>query len=237
MRKAVILAAGRGTRMGKLTERVPKPLLPILGRPLLLHVLDRLQAAGISEVLVVTGYGATAVERALRGHPLVPQFVRQDPIDGTAHAAALAEEFVGQESFLLTFADILADPADYQRAMAALEEKVEAVVAVKWVVDPTQGAAVYEAEGRVVKIIEKPAPGTSTTHWNSAGIYCFRPSIFPELRRVPRSPRGEYELTSAVEQLVEAGKWVRPYVLQGIWLDVGRPEDIAVAEQLLVSSR
>jgi len=233
MRTAVVLAAGRGTRMGRLTERVPKPLIPILGKPLLLHVLNRLAAASFSRVLVVTGYGAAMVERELRGHPLAPTFVRQHELNGTARAALLAEEFTGEENFLLTYADILADPRDYQGLAQALEPGVEAVVAAKAVLDPSQGAAVYEQNGRITRIVEKPPPGTSTTPWNSAGIYAFRPSIFDELRRVPLSARGEYELTSALQQLIDAGKALRLYPIQGIWLDVGRPEDIAVAEQIL----
>jgi dTDP-glucose pyrophosphorylase len=100
-------------------------------------------------------------------------------------------------------------------------------LAVKEVEDPYRGAAVYaDAERRVSRIVEKPPRGESTTHWNSAGIYAFRPSIFEELRQAPKSPRGEYELTSAVAQFIEKGKLLRILPIEGDWRDIGRPEDL-----------
>ena len=79
------------------------------------------------------------------------------------------------------------------------------------------------------RIIEKPERGTSTTHWNSAGIYVFSPVVFDELDSVPLSPRGEYEATSAITQMLEAGRTLRMFALEGTWMDVGRPEDLAAA--------
>jgi len=102
-----------------------------------------------------------------------------------------------------------------------LDEDAAAVVVAKRVEDAWQGAAVYEENGILTSIIEKPLPGTSTTNWNSAGSYGFREDVFPELKRVPLSARGEYELTSAVQRLILAGHKLRLYPLQGSWRDVG----------------
>jgi len=88
--------------------------------------------------------------------------------------------------------------------------------------------------GAVTKIVEKPPRGTSTTHWNSAGLYAFSPEIFDEIATVPRSPRGEYEITTAIEQLIEHGRPVRMFEMTGAWRDVGRPEDLAVADEILL---
>lgn len=229
--KAVILAAGRGKRMQQLTADLPKPMLPVAGRPLLAHILERLQAAGISEAFLVTGYRAETIEQHFADYPLPLTFQRQTVLDGTAHAALLAEQWVKNDPFLLTFGDILMSPSDYRGLMDALEPAVEAVVGVKWVDDPYQGAAVYEEQGHVTRIIEKPPQGTSSTHWNSAGLYAFRPSLFAELKAVQPSVRGEYELTSAISQLVDQQKLLRMYAIQGAWRDVGRPEDLIAAEK------
>src|SRR5438067_3173607 len=105
MSRAVILAAGRGTRMHELTADLPKPMLRVGGRPILEIVLDRLIEAGYSEALVVTGYRAESIENYFQGFRLPLRFVRQSPIDGTAKAALLAREFVGADDFLLTFGD------------------------------------------------------------------------------------------------------------------------------------
>jgi NDP-sugar pyrophosphorylase family protein len=235
MPKAVILAAGRGTRMQGLTESVPKPMLPVNGKPILEHLLERLRAAGFREALIVTGYRAEAVEEHFRNYPLDLTFRRQETLDGTARAALLAEDFAGDEPFLLTFGDVLAEPSAYRGIVATLDEyrEAEAAIGVKWVDDPWQGAAVYETGGWVTRIIEKPPKGTSATHWNSAGLFSFRRSIFDELRRVPKSPRGEYELTSAEAALLERKAPVRLFVIEGFWRDIGRPEDLEAARSTL----
>jgi NDP-sugar pyrophosphorylase family protein len=233
--KAIVLAAGRGTRMGALTEDLPKPMLPVAGRPLLEHVLNHLQGAGISEVGLIVGYRREVIEQHFASYPLRITFIHQEVINGTAGAAKLARSFVGDHCFLMTFGDIWCGPADYRRILAPVEAEahVEATLAVKFVDDPFQGAAVYEDQnGFVSRIIEKPPRGTSSTHWNSAGIYCFRPSVFAEIDRVPLSSRGEYEITSAIEQMIEGGRKLRAVEVKGDWRDIGRPEDLASAGSL-----
>ena len=218
--------------MGELTGSGPKPMLEVKGKPLLAHILDRLSAAGIERVLIVTGYLAETIETYFANHPLKPVFVRQPNPNGTATAALLGREFAGNDPFLLTFGDILVDPADY-RGMAQLmrQPDVEGVVAVKHVPDPYQGAAVYAANGVVTRIIEKPPRGESTTNWNSAGIYALRMSIFSMLEHVPISVRGEYELTSAIAELLEQKHKLLLYEVTGKWRDVGRPEDLKAASE------
>ncbi len=232
MRRAVILAAGKGTRMGELTRETPKPLIELNGRPMLLHILDRLAAAGVEAALIVTGYLAEQIEAAARGHGMEVTFRRQEVVNGTAKAALLARDWVGEDPFLLTFGDILAEPEHYAGMWEAFAGE-EGVLAARWVDDPWKGAAIYVDEGRRVhKIIEKPERGTSTTNWNSAGIYVFSPVVFEELERVGVSARGEYEATSAIEQMIAAGRRVVMFPLDGDWMDVGRPEDLERARKI-----
>jgi UDP-N-acetylglucosamine diphosphorylase / glucose-1-phosphate thymidylyltransferase / UDP-N-acetylgalactosamine diphosphorylase / glucosamine-1-phosphate N-acetyltransferase / galactosamine-1-phosphate N-acetyltransferase len=233
--KAIVLAAGKGTRMGDLTQDVPKPMLPLAGKPMIEHILDRLQTAGISEALIVTGYRAEVIEDHLCSYPLRIQFARQTHINGTGSAALLGREFAGSDPFLLTFGDIICEPADYEGLADMLERDTEAaaVLGVKWADDPWQGAAVYEDGGVVSRIIEKPPRGTSTTHWNSAGLYSFRPVVFDYLSRLQPSSRGEYELTTAIAEMIEDGRRLLRYGVAGEWRDVGRPEDLAIAEDIV----
>lgn len=234
MSKAVILAAGRGTRLGSLTDEVPKPMVLLRGKPILEHLLERLQSAGFTEALVVTGYRAEAIESYFAKFSLPVRFVRQEVVNGTGTAALLARDFVGDDPFFLTFGDILAESDVYRSIRTALEPGTEALIGVKWVPDPYQGAAVYcDTSKKISKIIEKPGRGNSTTNWNSAGLYYFRPSLFPELSRVSVSPRGEFELTSAVEQLLAAGHRLEIFPIEGAWRDIGRPEDLAAASEEL----
>ncbi len=236
IRRAVVLAAGKGTRMGGVTSETPKPMLLVKGKPMLEHILEGLAAVRVEEFFIVVGYHHEMIERYFRGWgstqspggPLRLEFRVQDPVDGTGSAARLAKDFAGDDPFLLTYADILCDPSEYVRCAGILAQdpNTAAVLAVKAVDDPWQGAAVYEEGGRIRSIIEKPPKGTSTTHWNSAGFYAFRPVLFRYLDRLEPSPRGEYELTSALDMMLEDSLDLRISPIEGEWRDVGRPEDL-----------
>jgi len=231
MSKAVVLAAGRGTRMGALTKRVPKPMLELQGKPILEHLLDRLRAAGFNRALIVTGYRGEVIESHFASFPMDLIFRRQQALDGTGRAALLGEEFAAADPFLLTFGDVLAEAGCYRGILDSLraDPQCQAMIGVKEVDDPWQGAAVYERDSRVLRVVEKPPRGASSTRWNSAGLFAFRPAIFSALKRVGKSVRGEYELTSAYQHMIEDGDLVRLYVLEGPWRDIGRPEDIETA--------
>ncbi|MDA1313306.1 MAG: sugar phosphate nucleotidyltransferase [Acidobacteria bacterium] len=233
--KAVILAAGRGTRMKGLTADCPKPMLPLNGRPMLCHVIEAMEAAGVTEILLIVGYKAAMVESYFDAHPPARarlSYKPQPSQDGTGSAALLARDFSVGEPFLLTFGDIIVDTSVYS-GLLDNAEGAEAVLALKRVDDPYRGAAVYVNDGLISRIIEKPPQGASTTPWVNAGVYLFRSSIFEELDRIPLSPRGEYELTDAIHQLLAAGKSLRWLEIKGHWRDVGRPEDLPDAERSL----
>jgi dTDP-glucose pyrophosphorylase len=231
--RAVILAAGRGTRMGSLTETLPKPMLPIDGRPMLQHILERLSTAGIRQFFLVVGFHRETIENHFRQAKFQIEFAVQDPVNGTGSATLLARDFAGQNPFLLTFADILCSPDEYTRAMQTLDISTQGVLAVKEVEDPWQGAAVYAAAGTITRIVEKPPKGQSTTRWNSAGFYCFRPAIFSYLAALKPSVRNEYELTSAIDAMLAAGLALKISPVVGDWRDVGRPEDLAAVNSKL----
>ena len=225
--KVVILAAGRGTRMGSLTEDLPKPMLSIRNHPMLEHILNRLSSAGVEQFLIVVGYHREAIEDHFRGSRFNIDFTIQDPVNGTGSAALLAREFVGKTPFLLTFGDILCSSDEYSNAMNIMDNETQGVLAVRAVDDPWQGAAVYEEGGRISRIIEKPPKGTSQTKWNSAGFYCFQPLVFQYLAALKPSIRNEYELTSAIDAMLTDGLQLKVSPIEGEWRDVGRPEDLA----------
>jgi dTDP-glucose pyrophosphorylase len=227
--KAVLLAAGRGTRMGAITQTIPKPMLAVHGRPLMEHIMDGLAAAGIKRFLVVVGYQGKLIEEHFRHWRLPVAFCVQEPVDGTGRAAGLAKDFAGNDPFLLSFGDCLCNAAEYVRMRTILESNptTAAVLAAKDVEDPWQGAAIYEDGGKITRIIEKPPKGASTTRWGSAGFYGFRKVIFDYLARLTPSVRNEYEITSAFEMMLADGLELRISPVEGNWRDVGRPEDLA----------
>lgn len=234
--KAVLLAAGKGTRMQGLCDALPKPLLPVANRPALAHTIGQFEAAGVRELLLVVGHQAEQVRATLGercGEVRLSYVVQSDP-KGTGQATALAEEFAAGEPFLMMFGDIVTSrrhAAEIVRVYAG--EKPDAVVAVRYFRDPASGGAVYVEGGRVTRIVERPRPGDTSTHYINAGIFVFPPLIFDRLRRVGLSPRGEYELTDAIRLLLEEGLRVRAYDLPGFWVNLTDPATYLEAQREL----
>ncbi|KAA0240882.1 nucleotidyltransferase family protein [bacterium] len=233
--KALILAAGRGTRLGALTQSCPKPMLDLGGRPILEHIVSGIRDhAGIREFAVVTGYLAERItahfgDGARLGVRI--HFRHQPRQDGTGSAVHLARDLLGDAPFLLTWGDIVVSTPNYGGIVAAFQRaKCDAMLGLNWVEDPAAGAAVYLGNAsRVTRIVEKPPPGTSSTRWNNAGFGVLGPAIWAEIERLAPSPRGEYELPRAIAALVASGANVRAVPVEGPWFDVGTPDDLAAA--------
>src|SRR6476646_4789866 len=179
--QAVLLAAGRGTRMRELTAELPKPMIKVQGKPILLHIVEGLQAAGIKNFLIIVGYHGDAV-RSYFGDGscfgLQIKYATQVVQDGTGRVVDLARDFVGQSPFVLSYGDILVDPGNY-KAIVDLANDVEAIVSVKQNEDVSKGGAVVVNERmEVTDIREKLPPGELASAWYNAGVYAFRPRIF-----------------------------------------------------------
>lgn len=230
--KAVVLAAGRGARLGDLTRETPKPLLRVGRRSILVRILDGLMAAGIDDVTIITGYLGEVIERETgngSASDIAVRYVRQETLDGSAKAIALAREHLGDEPFVFAWGDIVVGQANY-RAVVRHSRMLDGSLAVNEVEDPCQGAAVYVDDAwRVTRIVEKPAPGTSTTRWNNAGFGVLPPDIWAHIDALMPSPRGEYELPQAIAALIASGAAVRAVPVDGPWFDAGTPESLEAA--------
>jgi UDP-N-acetylglucosamine diphosphorylase / glucose-1-phosphate thymidylyltransferase / UDP-N-acetylgalactosamine diphosphorylase / glucosamine-1-phosphate N-acetyltransferase / galactosamine-1-phosphate N-acetyltransferase len=225
--KAVVLAAGRGTRMRGLTADLPKPMIDVRGKPVLQHIVEGLREAGVREFLIIVGYHADAVQNFFGDgsrYNIEIQYATQVVQDGTGRVVDLARNFSGGSPFVLSYGDILVDPANYKRLLE-LPHDVEAIISVTRGEDVSKGGAVFlNEEMELVDLREKSKPGEATSPWYNAGIYTFRPSIFDFTARLKPSPRGEYELTDAVRALAHSGKKVQALELTGEWADVRDPE-------------
>ena len=234
--KAVILAAGRGTRMRELTAEVPKPMIEVRGKPVLQYIIEGLRDAGIRQFVVVVGYRADAVRNFFGDgsrHNVAIQYATQTVQDGTGRVVDLARDFLGDFPFILSYGDILVDPVNYKR-VADLSDNVEAVITVTHGEDVSKGGAVFVNERmELVDLREKAKPGQATSPWYNAGIYGFRPSIFDFTAKLKPSPRGEYELTDAIRDLAQSGRKVQALELTGEWADVRDPEILARLNQKL----
>lgn len=239
--KAVILAAGKGTRMRELTSDIPKPMLQVQGKPILEHILEGVRGAGVREFCIVTGYRADVVESHFGDGSrwdVRIAYVRQTVQDGTGKAPELARPFVGSDAFLLTYGDILVRPATYQKMLARFAERdFSGLVTVTRGEDVTKGGIdFFDEEFCLRRIVEKPTPAQMEQFrtegllkagqpvWYNAGVYMFRPALFEFTSRLQKSPRGEYELPDAVNAMVNAGMRVAGLEIEGRWVDVRDPE-------------
>ncbi len=243
--KAVILAAGKGTRMRDLTNAFPKPMLKVHGKPILEHILEGLKSVGIREVFIVTGFRADTIENHFgSGEKLGIRisYGRQVVQDGTGKAPELARDFTGSDPFLLTYGDILVAPETYSKMIERFSEgKFAGVITVTGSQDVTKGGLnLFDDKFCLTRVLEKPAAAELTQLqnqgllemiWYNAGIYIFRPLLFEFTGKLEKSPRGEYELTDAVNQMTQAGYKIAGLQIPGRWVDVRDPEVLAALEQ------
>ncbi len=228
--KAVLLAAGRGTRMRDLTADIPKPMIEVRGRPVLRHIVEGLRGAGVKKFLIIVGYRAEVVRDCFGNGSkfgVEVEYATQVTQDGTGRVVDLARSFAEPSAFVLSYGDILVEPDNYKK-LCAESVDAEAVISVKRNEDVSQGGAVFLNESfELVDLREKPKAGEPTSPWYNAGLYVFRPSIFEFTARLKKSPRGEYELTDAIRDLALSGKKVKALELAGEWADVRDPEILA----------
>lgn len=221
--QTVVLAAGQGTRMRPLTDRRPKPMLPVAGRPLVEHTLSTAVDAGATRLIVVVGYKADAVRERIGdtvdGVPV--EYTVQDEQRGTADAVLQASDHLDHEPFVVLNGDALYD----DESLDDLYDAGPAVASYR-VDDPTQYGVLAVENDRVTGIVEKPADPPSDLI--NAGAYLFPAAALDELD-VSESSRGEHELTDVLERTIESHA-VTPIPVNR-WLDVGRPWELLKANE------
>ncbi|HII01241.1 TPA: NTP transferase domain-containing protein [Methanosarcinaceae archaeon] len=231
--KAVVLAAGKGTRMEPLTSDCPKVMLPVANKPILEHIVDAAVEAGVDGFVFIIGYMEEQIREYFgdgKAWGVSIDYVRQKEQLGTADAIGCARGHVG-DVFLVLNGDMLVG-ADDLKALVARKE--EAVICVKEVEKPSD-FGVLETEGeKVVKILEKPK--NPPTNLANAGIYLFRRSIFEYIDRTRPSERRELEITDSIQMLIDSGAPVGYRPLAAEWIDIGYPWDLLKATEYLLKN-
>lgn len=233
--KAFILAAGEGTRMRPLTANIPKPLLPVAGKPFLLHTLESLRDNNIKDITILIGWRGRRVREYLGDGSemgLNITYEEQSRRLGTAHAVGLAKKHV-DDAFLCVNGDVVLTPKSIKGFLSFWKEKKGTAVAVAKVPD-SRNLGVIEVEGdKIVSIEEKPKWPKSNLI--NAGMYLFGKDIFKIIEKTSKSKRGEYEITDTLTMLMEKDT-VYGHILAEEWIDVGRPWDLLKANQILLRS-
>ncbi len=236
-RKAVIFAAGEGTRLRPLTLNRPKHLLPIAGKPLIYWIIKSVEYAGAREIGIVVHYKADMIISYLKTLNLDSRlyFIFQHKPDGTAGALDAARDFIGNEDFLLIYGDVIIDPKDF-REMASIFEKegYDAVILGVQVENPWDYGVLKLRNGVYMeKVVEKPPRGEEPSNLINGGVYVFSPKILDLVKRVGFSVRGERELTDALQMLALQGRVFVYRTERSKWRDIGKPWDLLEAEARL----
>ncbi|NHJ22402.1 MAG: glucose-1-phosphate thymidylyltransferase [Candidatus Lokiarchaeota archaeon] len=229
--KAVILAAGKGKRLHPITSTLPKPMIPIGGTPLLEYSVLSLKEIGITEVLMIVGYQDQIIKDyfgdSAEKFNVNISYISQTEHLGTAHAVGFAKDFVGEDSFLLMYGDLLADPTIYSNVVKSFEEnQVDGVISLFEVSNPEEyGIISLNPEGYVEDITEKPSNELDLGNLANAGIFVFSSRIFEAIENTKLSLRKEFEFTDSMRILINdlKGK-IKGYVIKELyWSDIGLP--------------
>jgi glucose-1-phosphate thymidylyltransferase len=233
--KAIVLAAGEGTRLRPLTEDKPKGMVEVNGKPLITHCFEKLSDLGATEFVVVVGYRKQDIidhyGDEWQGIPIT--YTHQREQNGLAHALLTAEEHIDDDFMLIlgdnVFEANLSDVVHRQQESRA--DAAFLVEEVPWDEAPRYGVCDTNKYGEITDVVEKPDDPPSNLVMT--GFYTFSPAIFHACKLVQPSNRGEYELSEAIDLLLQSGRTIDAIRLDGWRVDVGYPEDRDEAERRL----
>jgi len=248
--KGLILAGGAGTRLRPITYSCAKQLVPIANKPILFYGLEDLAAAGITDVAIVVGDTADEIRSAVGDGSrfgLSVTYIAQDAPLGLAHCVVIAREFLADDDFVMYLGDNM-----LQQGLTEFVERFEAErhltpplggdarapaaqILLAHVEEPKQfGVAAIGDNGEVLHLVEKPENPPSDLAL--VGVYLFDSHIHEAVRAISPSPRGELEITDAIQWLLDHGHRVRHEVLRGWWIDTGKKDPLLRCNRLMLET-
>jgi len=235
--KGLILAGGSGTRLRPLTHTGPKQLIPIANKPNILYCLEDLRDAGVKEIGVILGNNMPEKVRELLGDgsafDVKITYIVQGEPKGIAHAVGCAEGFMGDEPFVVYLGDNILTGGIKYMVEEFERSDCEGMVALCPVPNPSAfGIAELDAQGNIISMVEKPKQPKSNLAL--IGIYFLRKSVFPIIKQLKPSWRNELEITDAIDTLRKKTGKVKARQVLGWWKDTGKPEDILLANHLVL---
>lgn len=232
--KGLILSGGKGTRLYPLTYTQAKQLIPLANLPVLVRVIHTMREAGITDIGIVVGDTAPQIQETLAKRTDLSDikitYIRQLSPDGLAHAVKISQEFLGDDRFVMFLGDNVIQggisPLIRQFAQSTWNSQI-VLKAVPMENARSYGIAQLRADGTIEQLIEKPQ--NPPTNLALVGIYMFDHHIFEAVNSIKPSPRGEYEITDAIQWLINHQYTVYPYVHEGWWVDTGKAVDMLIA--------
>ena len=229
--KALILAAGKGTRLYPATQSTPKPLMPLAGKETLCFIIEEIIENGIREIgLVVSEENHKEIKNFIssRKYKNISMIVQKDQL-GVAHAVKISKNFILEDDFILYLGDNLFENG-IKNLIDEFKYNDSSVLCVKSVNDPRKfGVAVVKNNGNLKEIVEKPKIPPSKLA--VTGIYGFKNKILEYIDKIKMSDRGEFEITDAIKLSIERNDIVKTLVVDGWWIDTGNIHDFLEANK------
>ncbi len=230
---AIILTAGKATRLYPLTKSIPKPLMPIAGCPLICHILDAL-SANINHVVIVIGDKADVIQETIsqKRYPFKIDWVTQQEQRGTGHAVKICEQHIDSKSFFMIYGDIFTSQQAIKEIilLGQTNDRNKGIFSAKKVSNPEKYGCLEIKDDYLVRIFEKhPQPPSS---FINAGMMVLPSTIFDYLTHTSKSSRGEIELTDGINQLIQDGYSFSIYNIKDHWIDIGYPWDLLTANEV-----
>ncbi|MFL5732278.1 MAG: glucose-1-phosphate thymidylyltransferase [Chloroflexia bacterium] len=233
--KGLILSGGKGTRLRPITYTSAKQLVPVANKPVLFYTIEDLVAAGITDIGIVVGDTQAEIRQAVgsgdRWNAHITFIPQAEPL-GLAHAVMVAEDFLGKEPFVMYLGDNMLEDSTGAFVKEFMANDWDCQVLLKRVHNPQQFGVAELEDGRVKRLVEKPPEPQSDLAL--VGIYMFNSHIFEAVHNIKPSWRNEYEITDAIQYLLDHGYHVHPRVLEGWWIDTGKLEDMLEVNHLVL---
>jgi glucose-1-phosphate thymidylyltransferase len=234
--KGLILSGGAGTRLRPITHTSAKQLVPVANKPVLFYGIEALVEAGIKEigVIIAPETGEEIKQAAGDGSDFGAQitYIEQEAPLGLAHALLTAEDYLGQNPFVMYLGDNLLRDGIIDLVEVFRRSKPDALILLTRVADPSSYGVAELNGDRVVRLVEKPKDPPSDLAL--VGVYMFTPAIFEAAHSINPSGRGELEITDAIDTLIASDRRVEPHIVKGWWKDTGMLEDMLDANRLVL---